>query len=611
MRRMFPNPLLRGALFVCFCATVAGTTGAQIHIDTKQAAGPVEEPARSSRPNVVVLVLDQLRADELHCYGNSRQDSPNIDRLAQRGVRFSHFYTVAPWTSPSFASLHTSLFPSRHGVTLFWKPGMPLIDKETPMLTPDFKYHGYYTAAWVNNRNAGKDLTGRGFDEYHEPAEIAKNITEIVNLSHNLYSGPATASAVSSWLGQHRSQPFFLYVHFVEPHSPYNPPPQYDVFKSDAYPYMHFTGLPIGQGGALLRFAMVGDKNAIERLYQLYDGKILFIDHYVGEILNQLKTLGLDRNTIILLTSDHGELLYSHPKDFLTFDHRSLYNTDLHIPLIIAGPGIPQGKVVSALGSNVDTAPTLLNLAGLPDLPDAEGHSLVPLIDGKTTSINRYVYSEEDVVVPLRAIRSMRYKLILNLWSGKEQLFDLERDPAERTDIVKQNPAVVKDLDGHLRKWIQENTPARAIQIRRWRIFTAPEQSVTLDDQVKGADFQMTGTGWKSDTALRSGNFDVGCFWTGNGDGNSTAVWRNDSPMLGTYQVFLYYGHPAIGKLATNAPFTIVTDSGSKMIRVNFNQGAGQWRLLATVKNPRYVEETNAADGAIIADAVRFDRIAP
>src|SRR5262249_20526374 len=114
---------------------------------TSSAASP------SRKINVLVLVLDQLQADRLHCYGNPRETSPNIDRLAQRGAHFSHFFTVGPWTSPSFASLHTSLYPSRHGIGLEWKPipGVPLIDKDTPMMVPVFKEHGYSTTAYVNN----------------------------------------------------------------------------------------------------------------------------------------------------------------------------------------------------------------------------------------------------------------------------------------------------------------------------------------------------------------------------------------------------------------------------------------------------------------------------
>lgn len=563
------------------------------------------------RMNVVLLVLDQLRADQLHCYGNPRDTSPNIDRLAERGVRFSHYYTVAPWTSPSFASLHTSLYPSRHGVTLLWKPGMPLIDKETPMLTMSFKYHGYYTAAFVDNALAGKDLTGRGFDEYHKEYAAALNVTERIGRNgSDLAINSNTANEVSGWLTKHRRRPFFLYVHFLAPHSPYDPPPEDDIFKSDAYPYMSDTGYDIAHG-ALLRLAMLGDQKAIERLYQLYDGKIHFADRCVGEILDRLRALGLDHNTLVFLTSDHGELLYSHPKDFLTFDHRSLYNTVLHIPFIVAGPGVPRGETRNGLGSNIDTTPTILNLAGLPPLSGAQGRSLVPMIDGKTSSGNQYVYAEEDIAIPERSIQSTRYKLILNLWTGQEQLFDEKNDPKELTNVAKEHPHLVRELDARLRDWIKENEPSKIVQLRRWRIYTAPQKVVTVDDQTTGGGMLLTGGGWRSDTNLRSGSYDGGCFLTEGGDGSRTAVWRADNPFVGTYKIFVYYGHPPIAPLASNAPFTIVTRSSAKTVRVNFNEGAGHWHLLAIVKNPLYVRETNAANGAIIVDAIQFERVVP
>lgn len=575
-------------------------------------AGVAQENASSHNRNVLVLVLDQLRADQLHCYGNPRQDSPNIDELAARGVHFTHYYTVASWTAPSFASLHTSLFPSKHGVTLFWRPGMPLLNKGVPTMAEDFRAHGYYTAAFVNNSLAGQDLTGLGFDEYHPGYAEALNITQ--RLGHGEFDPLSvtvrTANEVDDWLDLHRSQRFFLYVHFMAPHSPYDPPPQDDIFKSDAYPYLTQTGYDV-VNGALLRLAMLGDHKAIERLYQLYDGKIHFVDRYVGQILNHLQTLGLQDNTLVFLTSDHGELLYSHPKDFLTFDHRSLYDTDLHIPFIAAGPGIPEGKAIPGLGSNVDSAPTILSLSELPPLSDAEGHSLKPMIDGDTESLNQYVYAEEDVAIPMRSVRDLHYKLVLNLWMGKEQLFDEEQDPKELTNVAAKHPDIVKELDSKLRAWMKENQPSRVVQLKRWRIYTAPEQVTIVDDQTIGGRMLLTGGGWQSDTSSASGNFAGGCFWTEQGDGSRTAVWRNDDPMIGMYEVSLYYGHPVIGRLATNAPFTIVTASGQQTVRVNFNNGAGQWHLLGTVENPRYVTETNSANGAIIVDAVRFTRLTP
>jgi len=155
----------------------------------------------TAKENVVLFVLDTLRPDHLHSYGNVRATSPNIDRLAQSGVRFSNYFTVAPWTSPSFATLHTSLYPSRHGVTLLWKPGQPLIDKDTRMLAEVFRDNGYYTTAFVNNALAGHDLTSRGFDEYYEYSASVVDIAERA-ASPSSSTAPATTERVLAWLDQ-------------------------------------------------------------------------------------------------------------------------------------------------------------------------------------------------------------------------------------------------------------------------------------------------------------------------------------------------------------------------------------------------------------------------
>ncbi len=567
--------------------------------------------AQTAKPNVVMIVLDQLQANQLHCYGNPRATSPNIDRLASHGVLFSHFYSVAPWTSPSFGSLHTSLYPSVHGVTLFWRPGMPLINKDRPTIAETFQREGYYTIAFVDNTLAGKPLTGSGFDQYVEQSAPALDITARAALNGlSEYKAPVTTERVLSWLNSHhaQSQPFFLYVHYIEPHSPYNPPPEDDLFKAGAYPYLSVTGYDIEKGG-LLRLAMTGDQNAVDRLYQLYDGKIHFVDRYVGELLDRLQSLGLDGNTYVVLTSDHGELLYSHPEDFLSFDHRSLYDAVLHIPLIIAGPGVPEGRTLPGIASNIDTAPTILALADAPPLSDAQGHSLTQMIQGGVSSVNSYVFAEEDVEIPERSVRNTRYKLVRNLWDGHEQLFDGQNDPQELRDVAKENPAIVKELDAQLEGWMRANEPSAEIQVRRERIYTQPENVVTVDDVTIGAAFLIRQRqSWHSDQSPASGNYEGSCFWTENGDGKRTATWRSDNPLIGTYKVFVYSGHPNVGALATNAPFKIVTKHGTQSAIVNFQKGAGEWKLLGTFKDPRYVELSNAANGIVIADAVRFER---
>ena len=565
--------------------------------------------AQPGKPNVVVLVLDQLRADELHCYGNPRATSPNIDQLAARGTLLSNFYTVAPWTSPSFATLHTSLFPSRHGVTLFWRPGMPLLNKDVPTLAENFKRGGYHTAAFVDNSLGGKPLMGEGFDDFVDGSAAAPDITQ--RAARPEIGAPFTTDKVLAWLNaNHTGAPFFLYVHYLEPHSPYNPPDQDDLFKSDAYPYLSNDGYDLVHG-ALLRLAQQGDKKAIERLYQLYDGKIHSIDRYVGIVLNRLRELGLEKDTYILLTSDHGELLYTHPDDFQTFDHRSLYNPVLHIPLIVAGPTIPHGQVIPAIASNIDSAPTLLDLAKAPALNDAQGKSLVPLIEGKVKSVNDYVYAEEDVEIPERAVRSPDWKLIRNLWTGGQQLFSLKLDPGELHDVAKENPQIVQELSAKLDEWSQENEPARDVQLRRWRIYTEPNKTVIVDDIGIGAAFLITHPeDWHSDESPKSGNYNGTSYWIAPGDGTRKALWRGDTPLVGRYKIYYYAGKPGIGELATNAPFTITTEHETKTVTLNLRHEPGKWQVLGTFDNPRTVELSNAADGVVVADAVRFERIA-
>ena len=576
--------------------------------------GPLRLLAQSPE-NVFLISLDQLQADRLHCYGNPRGTSPNIDRLAEQGVRFSHYFTVAPWTAPSYSSVMTSLYPSRHGVTLFWRPGMPLISEKVPMLAEVFRAHGYQTVAFVNNPVAGRELTARGFQEYNEAVSMAqvRNITEHLSQKDaknpNAYlNAPRTVDHVISWLDEHHSKPFFMFVLLLEPHSPYNPPPEHDLYQSDAYPDQTNTGYDL-EGGHLIRLAMLGDQKALERLYELYDGKVHFVDYQVGRLIDHLQKLGGQKNTLFVLTSDHGELLYSHPQDFLTFDHRSVYDNVMHIPYIMAGPNLPQGRVVDALASNVDAAPTILDLVGLPPLGDAQGRSMVPLIEGKAESLHDYVYGEEDVVVPLRSVRNLHYKLIHNLWDGKNQLFNLDRDPGEQQDIAGLELNVTNELFNRLNAWMEENQPSESERLARWKVFTAPDKSEVVDDQTIGAQFLLSGGGWQSDEIPGSGNYNGGCLWTGAGDGSRTALWRHQNPLLGTFKIYIYYGHPSLGRLATNAPFTVVTETGSETVQVNFNQGADQWNLLGTFKNPRYVRVTNAADGVIIADAVKFERV--
>jgi len=192
----------------------------------------------------------------------------------------------------------SSLVPSRHGATLF---GSSIADS-IPLLSEQFKEAGYRTVAFCNNALASKPLA-RGFDELYEgERRRPQNITE-----HMEFGAQGTNKKIFEWFNQYHGEPFFMWILYFEPHSPYNPPPEHDIF--------------------LYRLANAGDKKAVKRLNGLYDGKIHFVDHYIGQVLEKLRELDLDEKTLVVLASDHGEMLYEHV-DCLTFDHRSLYDRD-------------------------------------------------------------------------------------------------------------------------------------------------------------------------------------------------------------------------------------------------------------------------------------------
>ena len=564
--------------------------------------------AYSPCPNVLLVALDQLRADHLHCYGYYRETSPNIDRLTRDGVMFTHMYAPASWTTPSFVSVMTQLFPSRHRLTLFCTPKAPLLDPSIPLLAEQFKEAGYRTIAFVNNGNAGRHILERGFDKFYQGQEVPPNVTERID---NAARAPGTTQKVTAWLKRYieesPSQPFFMFLLYFEPHSPYNPPPEHDIFKTDAYPEQRFTGYG-PRDGCLLRWATIGDAKAIERLNGLYDGFIHFVDFHFGRLLDVLHEMGLEENTVVALFSDHGELLYEHP-DVLTFDHRSLYDANIRVPFIIRGPGIPKGKVVDAIASLIDVAPTLLEVSGLPPMSGAQGKSLLPLIKGRRKSAHRYVFSEQDICERLRCIRDERYKLIYNLDTGRIQLFDMLADPAERDDIATQEPKVVRRLMRELKRWMEENHPPEQERLQVWLKTVEADPKVTVvDDVTIGAQLQLIGPGWRM--ANHESNFRGASFWVEpDVDGSNIAIWRTDNPLLGTYDIYIWYGAIPGRKAATNARYTIVTRTESSTFVINQNENTGRWNLLGRFDDPLYVRLTSAADGPIIVDAVKFERV--
>ncbi|MCL5745349.1 MAG: hypothetical protein M1541_15715, partial [Acidobacteria bacterium] len=230
------------------------------------------------------------------------------------------------------------------------------------------------------------------------------------------------------------------------------------------------------------------------------------------------------------------------------------------------GKGIPKGKVVESLGTHIDVAPTLLELAGLPPKPDAQGVSLVPVIRGTKSSVRTHAFSEQDILEPLRSVRDERYKLIRNKRSGKKMLFDYRADEGEKRDLAAAQPAVVARLTKQLDQWSRENEPDPAWRDRKWREIAARSRPVLVIDEVTiGSRLNLTGKGWQS--ADPKDAFGGGVFWSEPrkaGEPERLATWRPDNPLLGTYRVSIWYGSLAEGA-ATQARFTVNSRQGSKL----------------------------------------------
>ena len=424
--------------------------------------------------NVLLLTPDQMGADFLHTYGYPSPDAPNLDKLAQKGVVFLHAYSAGSWTTPSFGSVLTGMFPTVHGMTLpppescGGQITRPMLSGGIPSV-PDFltlspqklvlpqllKPYGMATAVNVANCWAIWDVAARNWDDLRLFAGNQMKVPEYPDLSDPGYlTAPRTLVWARQWLTAHRDQRFFLWLHFMEPHSPYNPPREYDRFKTrDDYPNLYNDN---GHDShELSTGAVLGDFHAINRLRQLYAAKILYVDHYLGEVFKTLDNLGLVKNTIIILVSDHGELLFTHPQDFNTADHRSVYDMVQHVPLIIWAPNIPAGRRLDALAGQYDLLPTIFDLEGLPAPPQVDGRSLKPVLDGSATDVNRYVYGEVSILEPQYSVRDKRYKLIESLRSGRIQCFDLLTDPGENHDICNAVPGVATEMKQALDEHIQ------------------------------------------------------------------------------------------------------------------------------------------------------------
>ncbi|UCF81738.1 MAG: sulfatase [Acidobacteriota bacterium] len=434
---------------------------------------PALRPPASTH-NVLLITVDTLRADAVGVYG-WHSDTPNMDRLGREGTWFTDAQAPSCHTLPSMTAMFSCLHPSvlAHGRHSYAVPG------EEWTLAEKLRSVGYTTAAFVGNQILGVSSGMlQGFDEasiwpvsyqtaafsylpvlgsaYHEAAERLGFMGRHPDLTQRV-----TEHALG-FLADHQDEPFFLWLHYFDPHAPYTPPAPFHPGTPPAgrlqedwdeyahtFPHLYQQSFP----------------ELLARLKALYRGEVRYVDEKIGEILKALDSAGLSEKTLVVLTSDHGEEFYEH-QGYL--HGHSFYEELVRVPLILRGPGIPRGKRVAAVVQLMGVIPVLEEALGLDPHPfPRQGESFWPLVqpgdaEGDDVAWQEEAFSEGNVYRrPARMFRVANWKLIEKTFSGDHELYDIMNDPSEIQNLAACRADIVARLQERLSQTQARNEALR------------------------------------------------------------------------------------------------------------------------------------------------------
>jgi arylsulfatase A-like enzyme len=411
-------------------------------------------------PNILVIVVDTLRADRLGAYGNPNGLTPFLDELAQRGTVFVNAYASASWTVPSVASLMTSRYSAQHHVVGF---GSRLADDEftfAEALQPLRYLSGGFSANRLLSQRYG---FAQGFDYWRSDEQSSKGLAGVV-----LRQQAVQWLDDTQWAAER--SPALLYLQFMEPHAPYDPP--------EPYCRQAHAGEPAAVTAAFQQKLLNGGMGSLTRrdfaeIERLYDGDVAHVDAEIRDLYADLERRGFLDNAIVIVTADHGEEFWEHGN---MYHGKTLFDESVRVPLILIAPGYRAGQRVEQSVSLLDVAPTLVDLVGLPAEARFEGHSLVPLLTGslltRLASFGGRQRSERpdaDVILELppksgpkydnrrhvQGIRRQSIKLLIDR-DGLPEVYDLTGDPAE----TAANPASLQTMATTLAAALHEATAA-------------------------------------------------------------------------------------------------------------------------------------------------------
>ncbi|HYG64316.1 MAG TPA: sulfatase [Thermoanaerobaculia bacterium] len=414
-------------------------------------------PAAERRPDVIVYLVDTLRADHLGCYGYPRETSPRIDAFAAESVLFENAVAQSAWTRPAVTSILTGLDPHSHGV----QERLDALPMSLDTLPEILRREGYQTAAFVSSAViTAKFGFDQGFDTFQqrvkETIEAERPTSEWVN------------EEALRWLEQRDpDRPFFLFLHTLDPHMPYQPP---EPFRRRLAPDADPRAGLLENVVALRDGQRPSSAREREEISALYDAEIAANDAAFGRLIAELRARGLYDPLVLVFVSDHGEELLDHGG----WEHgASLYQELIHVPLMLKLPGrTGAGRRIGETVRQVDVLPTLLDVLGGKIPPGIQGRSLLPLLQSPSRRPRRPPAAFSSLDVDGRRIESailQDRKLIHTLAHDRRpaglELYDLAADPGERRNLAAADPATVRGLSWLLEQRARAGTPEKPPQV--------------------------------------------------------------------------------------------------------------------------------------------------
>ncbi len=413
--------------------------------------------------NAILISIDTLRPDHLGLYGHERPTSPNLDRFAAGGAVFEQALSTAPWTLPAHASMLTGRYPSRHGL----RTDQHRLRADVATLADCLHPRGFVSAAFVNSAFLlPRSGLNRGFDTY-----------ELVPEKETPRGRAALITRLAlDWLEAHRRERFFLFLHYFDVHSDYASLERYE--RRFAPEHGRLSGRTLELRLIRAGLVSIGAEDA-EHLARLYDAGIRQLDDNLAPLLAWLEGAGRLEDTVVALTSDHGEEFLEHGSVLHGHTH---YEELLRVPLVLRGASVPAGARIRTAVSIADVMPTLLGVLGVPAPDGLDGRDLRGLWEAPgAMARDRPLFAETSAVHTegLSSVRMGRHKLIHDLRTDRSELYDLEQDPLEGRDLASERLGVLEELRALLRELAGESVPSEQ----------APPRSPAVEERLRALGY--------------------------------------------------------------------------------------------------------------------------